>query len=165
MILKDERYFNLVKRLIDGATREILVSQFKIDSCGISGKSLVSQLLMTLTSKAEKGVKVKILLDCILPLKGRSANNAFIALWLKKRNVDVRYLAHNRCQHSKMLAVDGEHVVIGSHNWTVNSLTRNSEISLYLTDIETIRQAKDMYEVDFGRAIAYGAVLVGRAGG
>jgi phosphatidylserine/phosphatidylglycerophosphate/cardiolipin synthase-like enzyme len=155
-IFKDQGYFNLVKRLIDGAAKEILVSQFKIDSCGIVGKGLVNQLLVALTSKAEGGVKVNVLLDCLLPLKGRSANNVFVALWMKKRKVNVRYLVGNRCQHSKILEVDGEHVVIGSHNWTVNSLTRNSEMSVYLTDDETVRQVREAYEAEFAGATDYG---------
>jgi len=164
MILKDKGYFNLAKKLIDGARKEILISQFKIDSCGVAGKSLVNQLLVTHTSKAEKGIKVKVLLDCILPLRGRSANNAFIAAWLRKRKVEVKYLARNRCQHSKILEVDGEHVVIGSHNWTVNSLSRNSEISIYLTDEETIRDIKMLYEHEYGSGISYEAGAIGAVG-
>ena len=165
MILKDQRYFSMVKKLMDGAAREINISQFKIDSCGIGGKSLVNQLLVTIASKAESGVKVKVLLDCLLPLKGRSANNAFVALWLKRRNVDVRYMAGNRCQHSKIVEVDGEHVVIGSHNWTVNSLSRNSEVSVYLTDIETLEGIREGYEADFSNAIGYGQGILSKSGG
>lgn len=160
MILKDNGYFNLVQKLLDGAVREILVSQFKIDSCGIAGKSLVNQLLVTLTSKAQSGVKVRVLLDCILPLKGRAANNAFVASWLKKRNVEVKYMARNRCQHAKIVQVDGAHVVLGSHNWTVNSLTRNCEVSVYLTDDESVNQVRCDYESDFNAGIPFGVVRV-----
>ena len=142
VLLFDDRYFGVVKRVVEAARSRILISQFKIDSVGISGNSCVNQLLVTLVKKAEAGVNVKLLLDCILPLRGRSANNAFVALWLKKHRIDVRFLPQNRCQHAKFLTVDGGHLIVGSHNWTVNSLKRNSECSVYLTDVLSVSVAE-----------------------
>ena len=145
MILVDQAYLRLVQKVCEQAKSSILVCQFKIDSAGISGSGAVHQLLVTLVNRAVAGVKVRVLLDCILPLRGRSANNAFVALWMKKRNIDVRYLEHNRCQHAKVLAVDGVHTVVGSHNWTRNSLGRNAEASMYLTDSLVAKQFEDIY--------------------
>ena len=59
------------------------------------------------------------------------------------------------CQHAKIIEIDGKHVVIGSHNWTLNSFTRNSEVSVYLTDAETITMVKSNYEADYGSALEY----------
>lgn len=155
LLLADNLYFGVVRKVVEAARSRVFVSQFKVDSSGISGNSLVHQLLLTLVKKADEGVSVEVLLDCILPLRGRSANNAFVALWLKKRHVDVRYLPRNRCQHAKTLIVDGSHLVVGSHNWTVNSLTRNSECSLYLTDLAAIASAEADYRHLFDTAIEF----------
>lgn len=152
MLLFDEAYAGVVGRVLERARSRIQVSQFKIDSFGISGRSAVNQLLVTLVRSAEKGIKVQVLLDCILPLKGRSANNVFVAQWLARRGVEVRSLRRNVCQHSKVVLVDGEHGIVGSHNWTVNSLSRNSECSVYFTDVGVVRDAETVFSRLFSSA-------------
>lgn len=158
MLLFDESYAGVVKRLLERARDRVLISQFRIDSSGVTGKGVVNQLLGVLVKRAEDGVKVGVLLDCILPLRGRSANNTFVALWLKKRHVEVKYLDRSRCQHAKVLVVDGEHAVIGSHNWTMNSLLRNSECSIYTTDVATVNDV----EVELNRVFSGAREFVAR---
>ena len=161
MLILNDKYVGIAKRVIGGAQSKIDVCQFKIDSAGISGNGAVSQLLMTLVSKAEEGVRVRLLLDCILPLRGRSANNRFVALWLKKRGVHVKYLPRNRCQHAKALLVDGKHVILGSHNWTANSLLRNEEWSLYFTSHDVISEVESQFDRDYAAAFEYGVKQLG----
>lgn len=164
VLVLNEKYAGMVKRLIERAKGKIDICQFKIDSAGVAGNGVINQILVTLVKKAEEGVQVRCLLDCILPLRGRSANNTFVALWLKKRGVKVRYLPMNRCQHAKAVVVDGAHALVGSHNWTVNSLMRNEEWSIYFTDCGMIGEIEGEFERVFGAAFEYGANQVGRRG-
>ena len=161
MLVLNDKYVGMVKRLIEMAKLKIDLCQFKIDSAGIAGNGAVSQLLVTLVKKAEEGIKVRVLLDCILPLRGRSANNTFVALWMKKRGVQVRYLPANRCQHAKVVLVDGAHAVVGSHNWTLNSLLRNEEASIYFTNMEMICDVEGEFQLQFDRGMEYGMKQLG----
>ncbi|MEM4546663.1 MAG: phospholipase D-like domain-containing protein, partial [Nitrososphaerota archaeon] len=39
--------------------------------------------------------------------------------------------------HAKLIIIDNETVIIGSHNWTESALTRNHETSIMIQDKET----------------------------
>ncbi len=48
-------------------------------------------LLGALVIKRNEGVPVDVLLNCIEPLRGCSANNASVAWWLQEHNISVRF--------------------------------------------------------------------------
>lgn len=85
----------------------------------------------------------------------RSENDAF---WdevseLKRRGMDV-----NRCirrlpkTHTKGIIVDGEKVLVGSHNWSSLGVTLNRDASLIFDDEEIARYYRDVFELDWKRA-------------
>jgi len=151
-LLEDDHYAGVAKKVIGFARRYVRVSQFKIDSAGIKGSGVVAGLLGALVKKRNEGVSVDVLLNCIEPLRGCSANNASVAWWLQEHNISVRFLPRNRCQHSKVLLVDGEHGVVGSHNWGTNSLLRNRECSLYFTSAAVVSRLEQSFCRSFDEA-------------
>ena len=160
MILLNERYASKLKRVIDLSTRRLYISQFKIDVAGVRGKGIVSELLNLIAKKSAEGVDVRVILDCILPLRGRAANNAGVAIWLMARGIGVRYLPRNRCQHSKVVVADGYHLIIGSHNWSRNSLTRNDECSIYLYDAKLAGEMEANFLNTYDGACEFGGRMI-----
>jgi len=141
--------------LVDAAVQSVHVAMFKIDLVGVRGSGVVAQLLDGLRRAAGRGVETKVLMDCILPLRGRAANNAGVGRWLQGKGIPVRYLSRNRCEHAKLVLVDEKHFVFGSHNWTTNSLTRNFEVSCYLTDSEIVEGIEKVFREQFDRAVDF----------
>jgi len=152
VLLINNRYAGMLQKVISLAKRQIYVTQFKIDHIGVRGNGIVADVLNLLAKKSKEGVKVKVLLDCILPLRGRAANNAKVAQWMIARGIEVKYLDRNRCQHSKVVIVDSEHLLLGSHNWSQNSLLRNEEMSIYLTHLEMGRRMDQIFQSNFDNA-------------
>jgi phosphatidylserine/phosphatidylglycerophosphate/cardiolipin synthase-like enzyme len=83
--------------------------------------------------------------------KGVAKTNAAVANAFRAAGVDVRYLPNGRCSHAKILIVDGIQMIVGSHNWSVQSFTRNFELSIMTDDNTLIRQAMDIYRGIFTR--------------
>jgi phosphatidylserine/phosphatidylglycerophosphate/cardiolipin synthase-like enzyme len=61
-------------------------------------------------------------------------NSSDILPILNECGIEARKMREKRCVHGKMLIIDKEKLVIGSHNFTKNAFGLNLEISL-LTDI------------------------------
>jgi phosphatidylserine/phosphatidylglycerophosphate/cardiolipin synthase-like enzyme len=83
--------------------------------------------------------------------KGVAKTNAAVANAFRAAGVDVRYLPNGRCSHAKILIIDGRQMMIGSHNWSVQSFTRNFEVSVLTDDNILIRQAAEIYGAAFAR--------------
>jgi phosphatidylserine/phosphatidylglycerophosphate/cardiolipin synthase-like enzyme len=74
---------------------------------------------------------------------------------MRKCNIDVRYLPDRRTAHAKLLIVDEAHLILGSHNWSLQSLTNNFEVSIYLQDQNTVWQTRDAFLNTFNSAVKF----------
>jgi len=59
---------------------------------------------------------------------------------LRKNGIVAKKPISRRLLHSKIMIVDGKHLVIGSHNFTQNAFTSNFESSVILRDCETLEE-------------------------
>ena len=53
-------------------------------------------------------------------------------LRLKESGVGVRQDSPDRSTHTKLVLVDRRKIIVGSHNWTLGSLTQYDDTSIYL---------------------------------
>ena len=155
MLLLDEKYRAMLAHVVANASQRVYVVTFRIDSHGVSGKGHVSDLLRVLARKKAEGVDVKVLLDYIAPLRGRAINNAVVARWLCGLGIEVKHLPRNRCIHAKFVCVDGKELFLGSHNWTLNSLSRNFELSICVNDPQIVRSAENVFLSLFQSALSF----------
>jgi phosphatidylserine/phosphatidylglycerophosphate/cardiolipin synthase-like enzyme len=105
-----------------------------------------------------RGVDVRILfedpgsgfiLDC----------NVAAARYLAAKGVAVRFDDPRRVTHTKLVVIDGETSILGSHNWSLSGLRRNSESSVLLRS----KGAAAEYERCFAEAWAGGNAPTGAA--
>jgi phosphatidylserine/phosphatidylglycerophosphate/cardiolipin synthase-like enzyme len=59
---------------------------------------------------------------------------------LREAGIDVRFDSAERTTHSKILIIDEETVIAGSHNYTFDGLKYNNEASLLLKDKEKAKR-------------------------
>ena len=69
-----------------------------------------------------RGVEIKVI-----------ANIADVIHILKSQGIDAKKLDTQRLVHPKMILIDDEIMVLGSHNFTQNSFTMNFEASILVT--------------------------------
>lgn len=108
------------------ARSRIWVVMYRIYPTG----SPVQDLLDGLAASAGRGVRVQVGLADGLP----DPDNRQSAEWLRQRGVKVVLDEPDRTTHAKAVVVDGRWLLLGSHNWTRNALTRNREASLLVED-------------------------------
>lgn len=97
----------------------------------------------SLAAAHERGLDVRVCLD-------RSKNwedpelidpkHVLPARWLRDRGVRVVEDDLERISHAKVVLIDDDIVILGSHNWTFSALTLNREASVLLRDRDLLRE-------------------------
>jgi len=72
-------------------------------------------------------------------------NHADILTPLKENGIDVKKLNITGLVHAKLMIIDKNTVIIGSHNYTHNAFVINHEISLILKDCDVIKDINKFF--------------------
>jgi len=132
--LPDEKWGKKVYSLLRHAKQEILIATFKFEICHKPrGRPLMS-LISELISARNKNVSVKILLNIGSEYRSTSPGNLYASKWLSQFGIETKHLARGRTCHLKLLLVDRKSLILGSHNWSVRSMSSNAEASLFIED-------------------------------
>jgi phosphatidylserine/phosphatidylglycerophosphate/cardiolipin synthase-like enzyme len=91
-----------------------------------------------LVQARKRGVDVAVLLDrdAADDVYGSRKVNKAIYKALAATKIKVRFDQRTRLLHSKLVIVDGKHVVVGSHNWTAGSIFQYEDLSCYVRSNE-----------------------------
>ena len=122
-----EKYFPEVKRVIAEAKSEIRASLYYI---AYNPKGPVSELLKELVLAKSRGVDIEVVLDFGISSKdqyGTDMKNVKAFSFLKQNGIKVFYDDKETLNHSKYLVIDGKTVIVGSFNWSNQSLEKNRE--------------------------------------
>jgi phosphatidylserine/phosphatidylglycerophosphate/cardiolipin synthase-like enzyme len=126
-------YHKSALSLIDGASRSIEILMYEWKWYENDPGSYVQRLNQAIIRAVRRGVKVRALV-----------NEAGQAERLRVLGIEARTNFSSVVMHTKALVVDGEHVLIGSHNFTEKAMTSNIETSIYYCDKEQARQLADL---------------------
>jgi phosphatidylserine/phosphatidylglycerophosphate/cardiolipin synthase-like enzyme len=119
----NQEYLPVLLDLIAAATNSIEFLQLEYHDDRTS-----LRLDAALAGAVKRGVKVRGLLD-----DGVDFNAAAVARLLAL-GVEAKLDASGKMTHSKLVVVDGKVVLLGSTNWTGNSMDNNNETNLRLDD-------------------------------
>lgn len=138
-------YFPAVDKTINEAKKSIFVVMYYIEYKKDEPDSKVTILLNDLIKAKERGVSVSVILDRTAVftkdvVKGKrmsiDGKNMPAIYFLKRYGIDVKFDSVDIYTHGKCVVIDGETVILGSHNWTKNSLTRSNEYSVLIKSKE-----------------------------
>lgn len=120
--------------MIDTAKSSVDISTFKAE---ITSKPRGKRLLAffeKLYEKKSQGVRVRFLINSNDDRRVTPKSNPCAINNLKNHKIDVRTLYHNRCCHAKILLVDTDKAIVGSHNLSVKSCHNNFEVSYLIVE-------------------------------
>ena len=100
----------------------------------------VNSLLALLCAKASKGLDVKVLVDDVT-----TKDYPWTIAYLKSCGVKVKVWKSRANLHAKVVIVDEEHLLLGSHNWTESALRYNVEVSVYTRSPGAVREALNLF--------------------
>jgi phosphatidylserine/phosphatidylglycerophosphate/cardiolipin synthase-like enzyme len=139
-LLVARQFLSRVPALMENAERSIKVMQFVVQVKGKSAKMSSRELCIKLAAKVRDGVQVQALLNQAGGGWRAPALNRQASKWLAERGVEVRTLGSSRTCHAKLIVIDDQIAIIGSHNWTPYALERNFEVSVLIRDAACARQ-------------------------
>lgn len=143
----NKQYFDVVSKEFENAEEEIDVVMYQMKFYETNNS--VRKLEDLFIQKAKEGIKVKIILDQSEwqgKITSLTKENQKTADYLKENGVDVKFDSLKTTTHDKLLIIDDETVVIGSHNWGYSALTRNNEASVMIKDKEIAEYYKNYFD-------------------
>lgn len=154
-LVVNEQYAGTALAAIQSAQETIELSTFKIQESTRPGDRNLQALIEALQTAAQAGRKVKFLMNWEKSRRGVARTNEQVAKSLASAGVDIRYLPDGRCCHSKMLIVDNCHLLLGSHNWSRASLSRNFETSIFIRDEIVVPATRETFFATWALAVPW----------
>ncbi|RLE85869.1 MAG: hypothetical protein DRJ41_00330 [Thermoprotei archaeon] len=141
-LLPDEDYYDIVKKLLERANKSIYVIMYVIKYDPKELDDPVNILLDTILRAKERGVKVKIITDDATYKSYKDTVS-----YMLSKGVELLLDESGGVRtHTKMVIVDEEYMVVGSHNWTESALSYNHEYSILIRSTELAKKAASYFE-------------------
>lgn len=131
-LLRDREYRGHALKLLRGAKERIDVAMFYMVAANPAapGEKLVEALI----AAHQRGVRVRVVLDRDGKediYNSRTINQPVLKR-LRQARVPVRVDNQRQLLHSKLVLIDSQDVLVGSHNWTAGSLRRYDDTSVHI---------------------------------
>ncbi|GAH80252.1 unnamed protein product, partial [marine sediment metagenome] len=65
---------------------------------------------------------------------------------LKENGVDIKEFQSRKTIHTKLMIIDGQIIIVGSHNYTKNAFNLNEEVSVITNEPETVNRLKQYFD-------------------
>jgi len=136
-------------RLLKKAEREICISTFRFENPMNKKCKVLDRLFFNLAEARKRKVTVKVLLNLYDEKIRAGQINKKTARELQRFGCLVKRPQGNAVNHAKLLIVDGQEFICGSHNLTRHSFGSNFEISLYYSGDKIIEEMRNIYNTAF----------------
>lgn len=132
--------FSAINALLTQAQQEITLLLYQLAFSPEYAQSPSNLLLQSLVRAAQRGLRVRVLLEGGERNPSLADTNRLSAAWLLTHGVEVRFDSKESTLHAKCLLVDGRHILVTSANWNYSSLTKNAEAGVLLLGVPEVGQ-------------------------
>lgn len=129
-------YVPILHNALKGAKNSIHIAMFTMRYYPGYPNDANSIIIGDLIAARKRGVDVKIILDASNWNISNTVQNKKMGDSLSRAGIKVYYDPLNVTTHDKMIIIDGEISIIGSHNWSYYALERNNEVSVLIKSKE-----------------------------
>ena len=123
-------YPKRVVPLVETAQNTIEILMYEWKWYGHESAGGVQKLNLALISAARRGVKIRVLLNIESMGHAITKINTRTAQILRLSNVEVKFGQVGIVTHAKMMILDDNILVLGSHNYSKAAFSRNQEASI-----------------------------------
>jgi phosphatidylserine/phosphatidylglycerophosphate/cardiolipin synthase-like enzyme len=146
MILLDEEFLPQAYALIISAKERIDIATFKAEITPKPRGLRLKQFFNLLYERKSQGIQVNFLINWNDTRRSVPLANITAIRELKQHGINVKILHGNRCCHAKILLVDRNRAIIGSHNLSVRSCHNNFEVSYLIEDPASTARLSATYD-------------------
>jgi len=151
----DNEFLTVAPFVINQAKKNLFISTYRLQIHTKAKCRNFFNLYKALIDALNRGVKIRVLSQYSEKIGLSPHSNELSMGILKDKGAAVRFLKRGRISHAKMIIADDKYLIVGSHNWSLSSLTRNFEFSILLDDPKSIDQAKAHYLVNWESGIIF----------
>ena len=123
-------YIPYIISLIDSAQSTIDILMFSAKYYRGKRGNSVNAFWHSLRRAASRGVSIRVLLNANFYMGGNKQDNIFIVQSFRGPNFHTALSGKSTRLHSKLVIVDDQHVVLGSHNTSQRAFRANFETSI-----------------------------------
>jgi len=146
-------FFPKAVDLINHASKSVSICIFTARYYRGQSRNPVNDLFDALRRAACRGVSVRILLNQNFQDDGSHMHNKFIVLYFKSPNLQAAMGGKSTRLHAKLILIDDDYTIIGSHNYSARAQKTNFETSVIIKSKETCAFFKQEFERLWGHRI------------
>jgi len=139
------RYPKRVIPLVNSARSTIEILMFLWKWYGHESAGGVQRLNLALCGAARRGVKIKVLLNIESMGHAITKINTRTAQHLQQHGIEIKWGQVGILTHAKMMIIDDEIMVLGSHNYSKSAFSRNQEASIIVSGREDIKEYREYF--------------------
>lgn len=113
---------------------DIVIFDWRFDS--LEAKTEIAKFNSEIFRAHCRGVKVRAVV-----------NSHQVCDRIKNLGMSAKVLTTKKLLHTKLLIIDKQHVIVGSHNYTESALSSNYEISVFFDMFETQNELIDYFNI------------------
>jgi len=145
IISSGKDFENWYLRLIRKAKSEIWISTFRFENPLNKKSKVLDKLFFELKQATMRKVKVRVLMNLYDEKIRAGQVNKKTVRELSRFGIECRRPQGNICNHAKLLLVDREELIVGSHNITRHSFGPNFEVSIYYRGCIMNEQIREIF--------------------
>lgn len=145
VILWDEKFRAAVLREINMANKKILIATFLCDYKPSKKVRHIDAIIEALVRAQERGVRVRVVLNRGEQDGNLKRINLTAMRAMERKGIYAAWSKKGRRWHGKIIIIDGRLSIIGSHNLSENSLSRNGEASILIEGEVTGAYAEEKF--------------------
>jgi len=142
----DRAFFPVVHELLTSAENSVDVILYQGRYYFHYPMSASNTLLTDLVDAAERGVRVKVVLERADWNLDNTEENRDVWHVLTQGDMELYFDPVGTTSHSKLVIVDDRYVVMGSTNWSHYSIDNNNEANVVIDSEEVGKQLKTYFE-------------------
>ena len=132
--------------LIDAAHHTIEILMYEWKWYGHESAGGVQKLNLALVAAARRGVKIRALLNAESMGHAITKINSRTISFLQRYGVEAKMGQFGGVVHAKMMIVDDNIIVLGSHNYSKSAFSRNQEVSVAIEGRISIKPFRDYFK-------------------
>lgn len=133
-IIIGKEYPDVASKLIAEAQKSLKILVFDWRWYPHDPGSVAQRFNNSVVQARQRGIEIK----AITPVKETIRR-------LQEQRIQGKNLDTGKLVHPKLMIIDDKHVIVGSHNFTMNAFTRNYELSVLIKNCDCIDKFLDYF--------------------
>lgn len=139
-------YPKVVVPLVNAARSNIEVLMYEWKWYGHESAGGVQKLNLAIVAAARRGVRIKVLLNTESMGHAITKINSRTQSMLQRYGIDAQMGQFGGVVHAKMMLIDDDWLVLGSHNYSKSAFSRNQEASIAVRGREEIKRYRQYFK-------------------